>query len=150
MAAQIVTPTYTYPNIENGLPIGSLVVHLACTTATGGTISYAIPSAIMEKLAPVSPESSSARRSKYYLYLAMTDPGTTAPDADWNLTVTDAGLGSNDVLCGAGLGRSATETEWVLPDVKTAIPVCGQLTVAVDSAGNEKTLTIRLFFSCYR
>jgi hypothetical protein len=150
MAAQIVSATYTYPNMENGLPIGSLVVHLACTSATGGAVSYAIPTAIMEKLAPVALDSSSARRSKYYLYLVMTDPGATAPSANWDLTVADAGLGGNDVLGGAGLNRSDTATEWAVPTVGTAIPVCGQLTVAVANADDEKTFTVNLFFSCYR
>lgn len=150
MAVQIVTPTYTYPVVENATPIGSLVVHLACTSATGGAISYALPSAIMEMIAPVAPESTSARRSKMYLYLVVTDPGSTAPTDNWDLTITDAGAGDIDLLAGAGANRHTTTTQYNVPASTVPMAVCGALTVAVANAGDEKTLTLHLYFSAYR
>ena len=148
MAAQVVTPTYTYPAIEQGQPIGSFVVHLACTSATGGAIAYNLAANPTEFLAPTGPEG--GRRSKWYLYGVMTDPGSTAPTALWDLTVTDAGQGTNDIMGSACLNRSATVTEWAVPAAGFPIPLCGQVAIAVANAGDEKLLTVRLYFSCYR
>jgi hypothetical protein len=104
----------------------------------------------MEMIAPVAPESATARRSRMYLFLCVTDPGSTAPTDNWDLTVTDGGAGDIDILAGAGANRSTSATQAVVPASNVAMPVCGALSVNVTNAGDEKTLAIHLYFSAYR
>lgn len=50
----------------------------------------------------------------YMLFLMRTDPGTTAPQAAYDITFTDA---HGDILGGMGANRSATATESVVPKI---------------------------------
>lgn len=57
-----------------------------------------------------------------YLYRVITDPGATAPDADYDIVLNDAyGF---DVMEGTLANRSATATE----TIEVTIPIYGQLT----------------------
>ena len=50
----------------------------------------------------------------YMLFLMRTNPGTTAPQAAYDITLTDA---HGDILGGMGANRSATATESVVPKI---------------------------------
>lgn len=50
----------------------------------------------------------------YLLFLMRTDPGSTQPQALYDITLTDA---HGDILGGMGANRSATVTESVVPKI---------------------------------
>lgn len=50
----------------------------------------------------------------YLLFLMRTDPGSPAPQALYDITLTDA---HGDILGGMGANRSATATESVVPKI---------------------------------
>jgi hypothetical protein len=74
-------------------------------------------------------------RSYYGEVLALvTDPGSTAPDDNYDLTITDSE--GFDVLQGAGANRDTANTETAVP---TATSVAfGTLTLNVSNAGAAK------------
>lgn len=55
-----------------------------------------------------------ATLENHMLFLMRTDPGTTAPTAAYDITLTDA---HGDILGGMGANRSATLTESVVPKI---------------------------------
>lgn len=64
----------------------------------------------------------------------VTDPGSTAPDDDYDITITD--VEGYDVMQGAGLNRDTSNTETAVP---TATSVAfGTLTLNVTNAGAAK------------
>jgi len=64
----------------------------------------------------------------------VTDPGTTAPDDNYDITITDAE--GYDVMQGAGANRDTANTETAVP---TATSVAfGPLTLNVSNAGAAK------------
>ena len=72
----------------------------------------------------------------------VIDPGSTAPTADWDLTITDSD--SLDVLQGGGADCSATVTEYIAKASLGA--VCNSiLTMNVTNAGDQKTGAVYLF-----
>ncbi len=79
-----------------------------------------------------------------------TNPGTTSPTANWDVTlVDDAGF---DLLGGAGANRSATATERALPVVGTGVvgtaPTNGDTTVTITgNSVNSAGIVIDLWFS---
>ncbi len=79
-----------------------------------------------------------------------TNPGSTAPQAVYDITlVDDAGF---DLLGGAGLNRSATDTERVIPILSTgvygSVPVNGDTTVTIANNNvNSAVVVIDLWFS---
>lgn len=86
------------------------------------------------------------------IYTVETDPGSTAPTADYDITLTDAA--GNDVMGGAIGDRSATATERAAPLLTTGVEwpaaFVGPLTVnwsnnSVDSA----TGTIKIYWMRY-
>ena len=90
----------------------------------------------------------------------VTDPGTAAPTANWDVVLTDdegvdLSIHMDDVAIAALIARHATDTlETYLPLEDTAgtgriaaFPVvCGPLTVTVNNAGNSKTGQIILYY----
>jgi len=72
----------------------------------------------------------------------ITDPGTTAPDDNYTLTIADNdGL---DLLLGSATGnRDETNTEFVKEADMGAVAM-SQLTFSISSAGNSKIGTIYL------
>lgn len=50
-----------------------------------------------------------------YIYQAVTDPGTTAPTASYDITITDAN--GVDIMGGELADRSATATQQVVPKI---------------------------------
>lgn len=87
----------------------------------------------------------SGTTTKYYtgkiLGLA-TDPGSPAPDPDYDITITDSN--SLDVLIGSGADRSDTAIEYVKEADLCAV-VESQLTLNVSNAGNSKQGVVYLF-----
>lgn len=71
-----------------------------------------------------------------------TDPGATAPDDNYDITITDSD--SVDVLMGAGANRDEATTEYVLSTSLGAV-VNSQLTINVSGAGNAKVGTAYLY-----
>ena len=118
------------------------VLTLTWTAHTDGSFtSTAITAATMTKLA------------NYYLYEMETDPGSTAPTADYDIVITASATGySYDVLGGRGADRSATVTQSVLPANTTGsrfAPVNGSDTWTLGISGNSQngaTGIIRLIF----
>ncbi len=72
----------------------------------------------------------------------VTDPGTAAPTADYDVTVTDAD--GHDVLVGAGADRHTTATELVAEASLGAV-AGSKLTVNIAAAGNEKDGEVILY-----
>ncbi len=64
-----------------------------------------------------------------------TDPGTTAPDDNWDVALNDAD--GHDVLLGAGLNRDTATTEHVAEASLGAV-AHSKLTLAVTGAGAAK------------
>jgi hypothetical protein len=73
------------------------------------------------------------------LIWAVIDPGSTAPTADWDLTITDAD--SIDLLGGNGVDCSATATEYIAESSLGSIDG-GVITFNVTNAGDQKTGTV--------
>lgn len=77
------------------------------------------------------------------LFMVKTIPGATAPDDEYDLTLTDGD--SLDVMGGALADRDESNAEWAFPLVGTSnacVPVSGKLTLnlsgnSVDSATFE-------------
>jgi hypothetical protein len=94
------------------------------------------------------------------LIKVVTDPGSAAPTADWDVVLTDEegvdlSIHMDDVAIAALLARHASNTlETYLPLEDTAgtgrvaaYPVvCDKLTVTVNNAGNSKTGQIILYY----
>lgn len=145
MADQVVTATYTYPEVEQGRYNGSFIIKLACTSATAGTVTWEVPATQMDFLAPKSDGTN--RKCKFHIYGITTDPGATAPTDNWDLTVENGD--SVDILGGNGLNRDTANTEHAAPASGFPMPFGDQLTVKVENAGAEKTLTVYLYFATY-
>ena len=117
MAAQIVTLT------ESGA--GVRKVKWAWTSATGGGVTQAT--------------------SRYYdgkVIALVTDPGATAPTADYDVAINDSD--SVDVLVGAGIDRHTSATELVASASLGAV-ANSKLTLVITNAGDEKTGTVYLY-----
>ena len=71
----------------------------------------------------------------------VTDPGSTAPDDNYDITITDPD--SYDILQGAGANRDTTTTETCAPTAKSA--AVGKLTLNVTNAGSAKVGVVTLF-----
>jgi hypothetical protein len=72
----------------------------------------------------------------------VTDPGATAPTANYDITILDEdGI---DVLVGAGADRSATATEQVLGS-SLGIIFNTTLTLEIATAGDAKNGTVYLY-----
>jgi len=81
----------------------------------------------------------------FYLVQAETDPGTTAPTADYDVTITDPN--SLDLMSGSLSNRSATVTEIAFPNL-TARPVDSILTFNLSgNAVNSAVGVCKLYFS---
>ena len=90
----------------------------------------------------------------------VTDPGSAAPDANWDVVLTDEegvdlSIHMDDVAIAALIARHTTTTlETYLPLEDTAGTgrvgawpvVCDKLTVTVNNAGNSKTGQIILYY----
>jgi len=86
----------------------------------------------------------------YFLYMVRSDPGTTAPTANWDFTLTDA---HGDILGGMGANHSATATESFIPKIDAtnliygAVPWRTSLTLAISgNSVNAATGVIEFFF----
>ena len=74
-----------------------------------------------------------------YLLKMVTDPGSTAPTDDYDITLVDEN--SIDALAGAGANRDTANTEQVYPvasGAATPVFLCGTHTFTVANAGNAK------------
>jgi hypothetical protein len=83
----------------------------------------------------------------YFLYSVTTDPGTSAPTADYDITLMVDG---EDIAGGLLADRSATNTETVLiaPTTK-GYPIMGDSAMAVtfaNNTANPSTIVIRFKF----
>lgn len=72
----------------------------------------------------------------------ITDPSSTAPSADYDITILDSD--GYDVLMGAGANRHTSNTEQVL---STSLGICQDTTLSlrVADAGNNKGGTVILY-----
>jgi len=66
----------------------------------------------------------------------VTDPGTPAPTAAWDLTLTDED--SLDLLKSNGANRDAANTEYIVGSTTNMLPASGKLTFNVTNAGDQK------------
>jgi len=71
-----------------------------------------------------------------------TDPGSPAPDDNYDITITDNN--SLDVLIGSGANRDTANIEYVKEADLCAV-VASQLTLNVSNAGNSKQGVAYLF-----
>lgn len=137
--------TFTYDNGQDGQGILCGIRKVTCdfvTDDSAGTAS-GTTSKIVGRLIKI-----------------VTDPGSAAPSANWDVVLTDEkgvdlSIHMDDVAIAALIARHATNTlETYLPLEDTAgtgriaaFPVvCDQLTVSVANAGNSKTGQIILYY----
>lgn len=73
---------------------------------------------------------------------AVTDPGATAPDDNYDIVVNDAD--GVDVMAAALANRDTANTEQVTPAAPPA--VSGPLTMEVSAAGNAKEGVLILYY----
>ena len=117
---------------------GFTVVEISWTAHTDGTYdNYSIPSNVLTAL-----------RGKY-CFLAVTDPGTTAPTDNYDVALLDAY--SCDVLGGALDNRDATASEQAVPIIGSTTgprPIAGALTLTIsNNSVNAATGKVAFFFS---
>jgi len=72
----------------------------------------------------------------------ITDPGATAPTADYDITITDEN--GVDVMLATGTDRHTTATEYVKA-ANTGVVYKSRLTLTIAAAGAEKTGTVYLW-----
>jgi len=84
-----------------------------------------------------------------YVFMALSNPGSTAPTAAWDYTFVDED--ASDILGGEGADRSASNTEPVVPKVDAAYPDRGRyvdgtgvLTITNNSV-NSATIVIKIY-----
>jgi hypothetical protein len=86
-----------------------------------------------------------------YITRVVTDPGSTAPDPNYDITLTD--VDSYDVMGGTLANRHTSTTEQVVPTVHSdgtntifgAVHVQGAITLNVSNAGASKVGQVRLY-----
>ncbi len=133
MADQIVTITMA----EHARGPEPNTITIDWTSATAETVTVAIGATYHA----TNPYGSSAKLMGF-IDRVVTNPGSTAP-TEYNATLTDvAGV---DVMEGTLSGRSATESEQVIPPKRTWID--GELTLNITGAGAEKTGTLTIYMS---
>ena len=76
------------------------------------------------------------------LITCVTNPGTTAPTDDWDMTITDSD--SVDLLCGNGADRDTADTE-VIAEASMSAVAGSVLTLNVANAGDSKVLDVYLY-----
>ncbi|KKN14825.1 hypothetical protein LCGC14_0992340 [marine sediment metagenome] len=82
-----------------------------------------------------------------WILRVQTDPGITAPDSDYDITIKDAN--GQDVMGGALADRSATLTESTRPLSKgnyEAVETYGLHTIAATNTGSSKTAEILIYY----
>lgn len=85
----------------------------------------------------------------YYLYKIVTNPGSTAPTDNWDMTITDGdGI---DVLGGAGANRHTTTSQMFAPLLTTGVyfaqPVIDNWTLNISgNAVNSAGIVIKAIF----
>lgn len=84
------------------------------------------------------------------LYMVETDPGTTAPTDDYDLTLTNPR--SLDVMGGALANRDTSNTEWAFPQSpagsETCVPIFNE-PLTLNLSGNSQdsaTFTVRIYW----
>ena len=90
---------------------------------------------------------------KGFIVRVITDPGSTAPTANWDLYVTDDYLtgtdgaaGNPDVLALQGKDRDASNTEVLeQDDLHNGVACHGKLTIVGDAMGDTKDATVTLY-----
>jgi len=82
-----------------------------------------------------------------YVYMAVTDPGTPAPTASYDITITDAN--GADIMGGVLADRSATATEQAVPKIGAlygARRVNGAVTLKVtNSSVTAAAIVVKIF-----
>lgn len=84
----------------------------------------------------------------HFLYAMETNPGTTSPTDNYDITLEDAdGL---DILGGAGADRDASATEKVMPKIngiEAPVPIDGPLTLKItNNSVNSAVISIKFYF----
>lgn len=83
-----------------------------------------------------------------YIYLVETDPGTPAPDDNYDLTLTNAN--GADIMGGSIANRSATATQRSFPLVGTSsavVPNKGKLTLNVtNNSASGARFKVRIYY----
>ncbi len=111
------------------------VVDIVWVSHTDGTVSYTFEDYILKAIRGLT------------VYMAVTDPGATAPSGDYDIVVTDEL--SADIFGGTLADRSATVSEQVPPNIGGAYgdrPVLKSLQMEITGAGDTKGGTLRVVF----
>lgn len=114
-----------------GSSFGSIkVVTFTCTAGDGG----ASPAAVTFS------DSAMSFIRGFYLYKVISNPGSTAPAASWDFTITDGdGI---DLLNTGGTGRSATASESIYPLISSqpfAQPIIDTLYLTITNMTNANS-----------
>lgn len=127
--AQSVTETFAFD------PVGPLAgrvensLTLSMTSDTDGSVEY------------------TTQAVRGVIHRVTTNPGSTAPTDNWDITVSDEN--GIDVLASLGANRDTTNSETVFPvDTTSGFPfaVSEPLAVAVTNAGDSKTFSLTIYF----
>ena len=73
-----------------------------------------------------------------------TDPGSAAPTANWDLTISDSYL--SDITAGGGANRHASDTEVLYQDdLHNGVACYGPLTFSASGMGSGKDAAVTLY-----
>jgi len=133
------------------LCLGAGTVTYTIQDALDGKARFITFSATADASAHTYPDTSTTigETAGYWLCSMETDPGSTAPTDDYDITVKSA-LGT-DLLGGAGANRDETNTEIAYPTIdstsgqKGCVPINSALTLGISGNGvDSATTTIKL------
>ncbi len=128
---------------------GTLVVKVTWTAAAGGTKANFVfrTSTSCTGSMSCSEIMDSLTGQGYYLYAVRTIPGTTAPAANYDITIIDTE--SVDIMGGKLANRSATAAEYVTAPGSPQ-PIYDDLTITWANVTNANcTGTVYLLFALY-
>jgi hypothetical protein len=122
------TVTQTRTNLSGDLR----VIEMSVTTASNGSLTATETNWDIDGI----------------LFMVETDPGTTSPTDEYDLTLTNEQ--NHDVMGGGLADRSETSTQWVFPQVSSSnacVPVEGKLTLNLsNNSVNSATFVVRIYF----
>lgn len=139
--AGTITSTLTQFGIRNSA-LGTNPGFLLTATCTADAADGSFPATV---LARTGAELGST--DGLYLQQVVTNPGSTAPTDNWDMTITD--VDGVDMLGGAGQNRHTTTSQVCFPTI-TARPTSGALTLNISgNSVNSAVIVVKVFLGLY-
>ena len=144
-AGTCVQTTYTSTTTNARIPDSvTVMVSLACTADSGGTVSYAVP------MTGATTTLTAYNLFGYYLYQVGRTPGSQAPSASYTVTITDVAGFALDLALLTSNGSAGAAQLTGIYSTGTVYPVIRSIpTVAATGLGSGGKVTIDLIFKAY-